>query len=299
MKADTAGQLFVQLAGETVKLLALDMSLLSIGRTPDNGLALPHPAVAIRHAEVRRTGEQIVITDLGAGETFVGGKRLAPHQPQIFEAGVAAQIGPYVVTYLHAERGSAPALGADALTSESLENVRFAPPRPPRAKLAPDMGPPQAISAYLNYLPALFSESDFVGRYLSIFEQVWEPLQRRQDFLELYFDPATCPESFLGWFAQWLGLTVDPHWPESRRREWLSEAVNLYRWRGTRYGLMRMLEVCCGVTPHVVEDPTRPHHLLIVLPIPPGDEEGMTKGAIEAVVDQHVPAHVAYEVRYI
>lgn len=57
-----SGQLFVQLQGETVKMLALDMNLLSIGRTPDNGLALPHPSVAIRHAEVRRLQDQVIIS---------------------------------------------------------------------------------------------------------------------------------------------------------------------------------------------------------------------------------------------
>lgn len=298
-QADAAGQLFVQLAGETVRLLTLDMTLLSVGRTPDNGLALPHPSVAIRHAEVRRAGEQVVITDLGAGDTFVGGRRLAPHQPQVLEAGVAAQIGPYVVTYLQVAHLSAPFPVGDSLLMEAPTGVRFVPPKPPRAKLAPELGPPHVASTYLRYLPALFAESDFLGRYLSIFEQVWEPLQRRQDFLELYFDPATCPETFLGYLARWLGLTLDAHWPESRRRAWLLEAAQLYRWRGTRYGLTRTLEVCCGVTPRVTEDAGRPHHLLIVLPTPQEDEDSLTQAAIEAVLDQHVPAHVTYEVRYV
>lgn len=301
------GQLFVQLQGETVKLLALDMPQLSIGRTPDNGLALPHPSVAIRHAEVRRAGDQVVITDLGAGDTFLAGKRLTPHQPQVLEEGAVVQIGPYVVTYALA-RVSAPQERADVLPPEVLQDLRFVPLRPAREK-HPLFPPPPGASAYLNYLPALFGESDFVGRFLNVFERVWEPLQHRQDFIDMFFDPATCPEELLDGFARWLGLPLDPHWPEARRRAWLREAVALYRWRGTRYGLMRMLEVCCGVTPRVLEDPHKPHHLLFVLPTPDAAHEDVTRDSVtrdsvtrenlEAVIAQHVPAHVVYEVRYV
>lgn len=303
------GQLFVQLQGETVKMLALDMNLLSLGRTPDNGLALPHPAVAIRHAEVRRVQDHIMITDLGAGDTFLLGKRLAPHQPQLLEEGAVLQVGPYVITYTLDRAVPAPAADANSLPPESIEDVRFVPLRPPRttypapgawASVGGEGGAGRAghTSSYLGYLPALFTESDFAGRLLQIFEQVWEPLQHRQDFVDMYFDPATCPEPFLNWFAGWMGLSVDPHWPESRRRLWLKEAINLQRWRGTRYGLMRLLEVCCGVTPRIVEDPHKPHQLLFVLP-DPSAEHDVTRESVEQVIARHVPAHVMYEVRYV
>ncbi|AFZ67351.1 phage tail protein I [Deinococcus peraridilitoris] len=292
-----SGQLFVQLQGETVKMLALDMNLLSIGRTPDNGLALPHPSVAIRHAEVRRLQDQVIITDLGAGDTFLSGKRLTPHQPQVLDDGAVLQVGPYVITYTLVQHVPASLHSADPLPPESLDDLRFVPLQPPRARY-PALPAEGAASSYLSYLPALFTESDFAGRLLQIFENVWEPLQHRQDFVDMYFDPATCPEPFLNWFAEWMGLSVDPHWPESRRRQWLREAINLQRWRGTRYGLMRMLEICCGVTPRVVEDPHRPYHLLFVLPDPAGEQD-VTRENIEQVIAQHVPAHVMYEVRYV
>jgi len=293
-----SGQLFVQLQGETVKMLVLDMNLLSIGRTPDNGLALPHPSVAIRHAEVRRVGNQAVITDLGAGGTFLAGKRLAPHQPQVLEDGVVVQIGPYVITYTTATAAAPlPEEQAVTLPPESFD-VRFVPLKNPRVRHEPVPAIGKQ-STYLNYLPSLFSESDFVGRYLQVFESIWEPLQHRQDYLDMYFGPETCPEEFLNWFGTWLGLHVDPHWPEARKRQWLKEAVNLYRWRGTRYGLMRALEVCCGVTPHIIEDQSKPHHLLFVLPTPPEDQDDVTRESLEQTIAHHVPAHVLYEVRYV
>ena len=81
---------------------------------------------------------------------------------------------------------------------------------------------------------------------LLIFEAIWEPLEQRQEHIAMYFSPSTSPARMLAWIAEWLNLELDPHWPERRRRELLREAMQLYWWRGTRYGLTRMLEVCTG-----------------------------------------------------
>src|SRR5262249_11954066 len=110
-------------------------------------------------------------------------------------------------------------------------------------------------SRYLAHLPAMFQENEFLGRFLLLFESVWEPLEQRQDQLPLYFDPRTAPSRLLEWLAGWLHLTLNPHWPEERRRLLLDEAMELYRWRGTPYGLSRMLEVCTGCSVHMQESP--------------------------------------------
>ncbi len=291
-----ADQLFVQLQGETVKMLSLDMNLLSIGRTPDNGLSLPHPSIAIRHAEVRRLDAQFVITDLGNGETYLAGRRLTPHQPMVLDEGVIVQIGPYVLAYLPGEEAPEPPEHPDALPTP----IEFRPlpitPARPTLPITPAQG---RASAYMDYLPAMFTESEFVGRYLMIFESIWEPLQHRQDHLDMYFAPSTAPERMLDWFAAWIGLEVDPHWPEGRKRAWLKDAMHLVRWRGTRYGLMRALEIGCGVTPQIIEDPRRPFTLTVVLPDPGEDGEDMTRAGVQRLVSQHVPAHVQYEVRFV
>ena len=45
-----------------------------------------------------------------------------------------------------------------------------------------------------------------------------------------------CPGS-----ASWIGLTLDRHWPEAKRRKFLKQAGRLYDLRGTREGLWREL----------------------------------------------------------
>ncbi len=59
-------------------------------------------------------------------------------------------------------------------------------------------------SSYLKYLPALYSESEFMGRFLLIFESVLGPLEGMIDNLAYYFDPGICPEEMLNWLASWM-----------------------------------------------------------------------------------------------
>ena len=106
----------------------------------------------------------------------------------------------------------------------------------------------------------------------------------------MYFSPATCPAHMLPWIADWLSLELDAHWPERRRRELLREAMQLYRWRGTRYGLTRMLEVCTGQPVQISEDPDRPFVFRITIPT----YTDVSRDFIERLVRAHKPAHVGY-----
>ncbi|MFB9990545.1 phage tail protein [Deinococcus oregonensis] len=299
--APSGGQLSVRRGGETLRAVTLDMRLLSVGRTPDNGLPLPDAGVAIRHAELARDDSgQLVLTDLGNNSTFLNGRRLQAHAPTLIGDGDEIQIGPFSLTY-SADAAPAPLTIAAAPITPARDQLRLHPLRPARMPQ-----PPQLLSAgassYLGYLPALFEESDFAGRYLRIFENLWEPLQHRQDHLAMYFDPRTSPPEFLNWLSGWLGLSLDDRWPEQRRRDWVRESMTLYRWRGTRYGLTRALEIACGVTAALEEDVNRPHHIKIVVPEDPQEaqaEQLQRRELVADIVSQHAPAHVQYELEFV
>ncbi|MDE2778230.1 MAG: phage tail protein [Chloroflexota bacterium] len=111
-----------------------------------------------------------------------------------------------------------------------------------------------AQSAYLKYLPALYSESEFMGRFLMIFESILGPLEGMIDNMAYYLDPALCPEELLPWLASWMGLEMDYSWPVERRRELVASADFLFRWRGTRRGLREYLRLYTGVEPQITED---------------------------------------------
>jgi phage tail-like protein len=169
--------------------------------------------------------------------------------------------------------------------------LNVAPPVPPRATL-----PPQPVSGpasrYLFDLPFVYHADEFLGRYLQIFETLWEPLERRQDHIEFYFDPQTAPAALLGWLAAWLDLPLDPHWPEARCRQLIRSAVEIYRWNGTRYGLERLIEACTGVVPVISDEPDQPFVMRVLLPM--SEENPLNQALVERLIRSHKPAHVAY-----
>ncbi len=122
---------------------------------------------------------------------------------------------------------------------------------------------PRASS--LRYLPAVFSEdpsgTDFLARFLSIFDALRGKTNDLLTNLPSYLDPRSTPAAplspgsidFLTWLASWLGLSLDRHWPEAKRRELVRQAHRLYRERGTAEGLRLHLKLYTGLEPRIVE----------------------------------------------
>ena len=167
-------------------------------------------------------------------------------------------------------------------------------------------------SSYLKFLPAIYSESDFLGRFLMVFERTLSPIEDILNNLTYYFDPSMAPRELLSWLATWVNLAVDDTWPLERRRQLISSAVELYQWRGTHRGLRDYLEVYTGVVPNIVEDyggisldgSTRlgwnsilggggQYTFEVTLElesIGPGDEE-----QVRSIIDSQKPAHAAIQ----
>lgn len=119
-----------------------------------------------------------------------------------------------------------------------------------------------------RFLPAVFGgnpvSSDFTDRFLSVFDTILRSVEGQVDQQARLFDPLSAPAGqtnsarvdFLTWLGTWIGITVDRHWPESKRRKLIKEATRLYHLRGTREGLWRQLlllldldaeRLCCCV----------------------------------------------------
>jgi phage tail-like protein len=122
---------------------------------------------------------------------------------------------------------------------------------------------PRASS--FRYLPAVYSADpvsrDFLDRYLSIFDSIRRSVTDTITEIARYFDPASTPAEpsrpgagdFLTWLASWMGLALERHWPEARRRELLRQAHCLYALRGTPEGLRLHIKLYTGIEPRIVE----------------------------------------------
>jgi phage tail-like protein len=304
--SNLTSQLIVQLEGKVIQTLPLDMPVIRIGRTPENGLSLSHQMVSRSHAELRMDAQGLTITDLGSSNgTFIGTQRLLPNQPHILTDGTTFRIGPFLLTYQASQPASQLQESEDEQQplQEPAEVVavpiEVSPPAlqqvPQPIKPVPTRPLDEPDSIYRRYLPDIFQENDFLRRFLRIFEDIWEPLEQRQDHIEMYFDPHTCPVSFLPWLASWLNLPFNPHWPEARHRRLLAQAMELYSWRGTRYGLERMIEVCTGLTPEIRNSSSQPFVFHIRVTLTPGaSSEILDKDLIEELIQAHKPAHAGY-----
>ena len=92
-------------------------------------------------------------------------------------------------------------------------------------------------TSYLDFLPSIFREKDAVRRFISIFEQTFDPVVQTTDVLWAYFDPLTAPSGFLPFLAKWVGWEIDKRWTVEQQRRLIRNAVTLYRWHGTKHGL--------------------------------------------------------------
>ncbi len=102
-------------------------------------------------------------------------------------------------------------------------------------------------SVYLNFLPGIYQEIDFVGRFLKIFEESFEPTVQTLDLLWAYLDPLTAPESLLPFLSHWVAWEPTAAMSPDRQRRFIRHAIELYRWRGTKRGLRFYLHLATGL----------------------------------------------------
>jgi phage tail-like protein len=63
------------------------------------------------------------------------------------------------------------------------------------------------------------------------------------DSLWAYLDPLTAPKALLPFLASWVAWPMDPRWSTQKQRRLIRQALEIYRWRGTRRGLRLYLHL--------------------------------------------------------
>ncbi len=291
---------------ERTETVVLPAGVTRIGRTSANDLELPHQFVSSRHAQIVCDETGCQFTDLGSTNgTLLNGEKLAPHTPTRLSEGMAIQIGPYRL--------------AVQVTVEPEPEPMPEPPPPPAA---PEPPPPEPLVAaveppspglalspevplpglayhserWLNYLPGGY-HTDFMARFLGIFESILTPVEWTIDNFDLYLSATASPQAFLPWLANWYAITFDATWSEAQRRIFLAEAHQLYARRGTRWALQRVLEIYTGVLPEIIDlEPDQdPFVFTVRLPMP---ADQINRTLLEQIIDAHKPAHTSYRLLF-
>ncbi|HZS91139.1 MAG TPA: phage tail protein I [Chloroflexota bacterium] len=173
-------------------------------------------------------------------------------------------------------------------------------------------------SVYLSYLPAVYREDPFLRRFILIFESILAPLERMVDTLPLYTEPDIAPRDFLPWLAHWVALSLDSAWPEESQRALIANAVEIYRWRGTRRGLALHIKCYTGLEPIIQEYgegfvlgrnaalgyttnlvSATPDPLLFVVTVPAKNPDTIDLQVLRTIIDEDKPAHATYRVRVV
>lgn len=109
----------------------------------------------------------------------------------------------------------------------------------------------------LNTLPKSWSRQDlaasFMQRYLAPAEGILHQLDQQSALRAVLLDPQSTPQEALAWLAGFAGLVLDRRWPDEARRQLVAEAYTLFRFRGTKESLLRILEIYLGRAPVIVE----------------------------------------------
>lgn len=120
----------------------------------------------------------------------------------------------------------------------------------------------ESITAYfpkqswLSYLPELYEASDtehFLDHYLSVFQSIYDDWNVYIKEIPYLLDVNTTKTEYLDFLCQWIGVTKSQMWSDEKKRMLLSQAADLFRFRGTRKGLLKLLHLYLEAQVFLVE----------------------------------------------
>jgi phage tail-like protein len=298
-------QLERQLNGRLQETLTLDDQPLTIGRDPDNRLSLGGPRIAAHHAEIIASPEGPVLIDLASpAGTQLNGAPVQANQPYLLSDGAAISIGVHTLIYRAAvptaqdeaaRGGRAPQDSPTELLDQASLAALFSPPPAPRQP-QPQPRAPSGAGRYLYDLPAVYHEQELLGRYLQIFEQIWEPMEQRHDHIALYFDPRTAPGRFVDWLASWFDLHLSPELAEQYRRRVAADAFRLQRWQATPAGLENLIALSTGFIVQVSDLPEQPFVFEVRVWMP--RDRTAEQPIVEALIQANKPVFAGYVLQF-
>lgn len=106
----------------------------------------------------------------------------------------------------------------------------------------------------IQFLPSMYQKGDFLKRFLWIIQHIQNDASLKLDAINEYFNPWLAPAEFIDWVASWFNLDIGSIDDDFKRRQLLANAIKLYRWRGTAYGMEKLLEATTGICPEIHEN---------------------------------------------
>lgn len=267
---------------------------LRAGRGADNSLVLNHREISRQHMRiVWREDDTYLIEDLNSSNgVYFNETRIPSRVPQELNVGDVIRAGPFMLTLeqlIYSQRPVAVQRNYDG-------DVAPLPALDSEIAVGHPMGVPRDKSSWLQYLPSIYSDDEFLGRFLLIFESLLAPVIWTIDSLDLYFSPETAPPEWLRWIGSWFDILIVPDLPEDRQREIVRQIGWLFLRRGTKAGLERLLELYFGVIPEIIED--APCHFIVRLPLSQSPHP-LGADLADRLIDSQRPAFASYRLEVV
>lgn len=247
---------------------------LRVGRSADNNLVLNHREISRMHMRITWIeSDTYLVEDLNSSNgIWLNDVRLIARVPAELKVGDIVRAGPFqlnVIEAVYVSVAVAPAPQAEPSSSDSLELQHYnggnGNGNGNGNGVVRWRGISHEQSNWLQYLPSIYSDDIFIGRYLLIFESVFNPLVWMIDNFDLYLTPEVAPSEWLQWMASWFDMLLLPELPIERQRVIMQQLGWLFLRRGTPMGLKRLLELYFGVTPEIIESEIC--HFVVRLPL--------------------------------
>ncbi|BFU95614.1 MAG: hypothetical protein NTNFB02_23360 [Nitrospira sp.] len=141
-------------------------------------------------------------------------------------------------------------------------------------------------------------------------------------------DARKAPPEFLSWLSSWMGTTLYRRLSEDKQREFVANAADYYRYRGTLHNVQRLLKLFTGFEVQVEEpdfpmfqvglnstigggtyiEGGPPYAFAVIVKVPQitrsGDDEGRSREdriqrLAREVIDHEKPAHTTYDLQLL
>jgi phage tail-like protein len=269
---------------------------LRIGRTKENSLVLDSREISRAHVRIiwRADDEKYYVEDLNSSNgTWLNDARLPPREPRELRPGDVIRMGPFLLTFvrfiLPVVESPLPELpdSTDRRSVNGHSNGRILKdPFPP--------GLSRDRSTWLTYLPAIYGDDDFIGRYLLVFESMMSPIMWILDHFDFYLTPEVAPAEWLHWMATIVDELMLEDLPEERKRTIARQMGWLFLRRGTKVGLSRLLELYYGIAPEIIEDPVE-CHFTVRMALSESSVK-LREDALDRLVASQRPAFASYSI---
>jgi len=211
---------------------------LRVGRGADNNLVLNHRELSRQHMRfLWRDDDKYLVEDLNSSNgVWFNEARIPARVPQVLNEGDVIRVGPYLFTFAQLVY---PEVGLTVPQEAHLNGS--APPALDRQKLKLPLHTFGEQSTWLQYLPAIYADDEFLGRYLLIFESILNPIIWTIDNFDLYLSPDIAPQAWLQWMASWFDMLLLPELPRNVLSARLLNGAPKVDFEKTRYGVLLKL----------------------------------------------------------